>query len=881
MERKFEILKHGATWLRADFHLHTNKDKEFQYSDDENEFIKKYIDRLKEEQIHVGLIANHHKFDSGQFKALWTKALKEEIYLLPGIEFSIKDGGRGIHLLIAFDDDWFNNKENNNYIQSFLDNAFYGIQHYNIPPYPNSKYDLADTVEKLDEIGKDYFIIMAHIDENNGMCVELTGRNFENFVQQPGFKKSVLALQKCRNQNQLKRLKQLIPPGDFPALVEGSDCKHLNEVGKAHQIHHDTKKTFIKLGEYNFEAIKFALRNHRYRVTNNHIPESKNTFIKSMRFIPGSAGNFNGELYFNQNANNFIGIRGSGKSSIVEVIRYVLGKHPYQDEKYKNLLIERTLGSGGKVEMRICCKTGVEYQISKILGEKEVISQDENYLDNVTIEKLLENDKIVYFGQKDLSYRNEDFNERLFQSLIGEKLQDIQKRISEKQAEIKQTLFELDKHKDLKEKLNEFIEEKSTLEHKLALFKEKEIDKKLEKQVNFKKDLAQIAETEKWINQLINDLKELVDKHEHEFDYHRKYESKENQAIFQLIAEEINQLERFFDSLKQTMEKFRLSGEKIKEQKIKLTKKYDELLEEFARIKREINEPALKADDFINFSDRLRIVELKINEARKGIEKRDFYKKQLTKQLKELKDLWHEEFKIWSNEAEKINSQNLSIKIFVKFKENKDKFDEFLKAMLKGQNIVEVNRRKITKQYNDCIEIYQDLENNSGEIFNILSGGNQFINFRDRFYSNLFDFLIYRPEDKIIITYKDKDLKYHSAGQRASAIILFLLTQEENDIVIIDQPEDDLDNQSIYEEVIKVLLQLKNKTQFIFATHSPNIVVLGDSEQIFSCNYSEDKISISQGGIDSIEMQKTIISVMEGGQDAFNKRREIYGLWKH
>ena len=81
--------------------------------------------------------------------------------------------------------------------------------------------------------------------------------------------------------------------------------------------------------------------------------------------------------------------------------------------------------------------------------------------------------------------------------------------------------------------------------------------------------------------------------------------------------------------------------------------------------------------------------------------------------------------------------------------------------------------------------------------------------------------------------------------------------------------------------MIKVLLQLKNKTQFIFATHSPNVVVLGDSEQIFSCNYSEDKLYIEQGGIDNIEMQKTIISVMEGGQDAFNKRREIYGLWKH
>jgi len=881
MERRFDVFKYGATWLRADFHLHTNKDKEFQYSEEKNEFIKKFIARLKEENICVGLIANHNKFDLGQFKAIRARATKEEIYLLPGFEFSLKDGSRGIHILIAFDDDWFINKEDCNYLQSFLDNAFYGMSNYDVPPYPNSRYDLAETVQKLDEIGKDYFIIMAHIDEKNGLCVELTGRNFENFVQQPGFKKSVLALQKCRNQSNLNRLKQLIPTDNFPALVEGSDCKKLDEVGQAHHVHQNPKKTFINLSDYNFETIKFALKNHKNRVISDSIPKHKNTYIKSIRFIPGSEGNFDGELHFNKNANNFIGIRGSGKSSIVEVIRYVLGKKPYQDEKYKNLLVERTLGSGGKVEMELICKTGIEYDISKILGEKEVISQNGNYLENVSLDNLLEEDKIVYFGQKDLSYRDEDFNERLFQNLIGEKVKDIQTLISAKKAEIRQTLFELEKHKDLKEKLNEYIEEKSTLEHKLALFKEKEIDKKLEIQVNYKKDIAQIAETETWINQLIYDLKELVEKHEHEFDYHRKYQSKENQPIFQLIIDEINRMEGYFNSIKQIIEKFTSSGKKITKQKNELSKKYNELIEEFARIKREINEPALRADDFINFSDRLRIVELKINEAGKAIEKRDFHKNQLSKQLKGLKDLWHDEFKILNAEAVKINSQNLLIKIFVTFKEHKDKFDEFLKAMMKGQNIVEVNRRKIAKQYNDCIEICQDLENNAGEILNILSGGNQLANFKDRFHSNLFEFLTYRPEDRIIITFKNKDLISHSAGQRASAIILFLLTQEENDIIIIDQPEDDLDNQSIYEEVIKILLRLKNKTQFIFATHSPNIVVLGDSEQIFSCNYSEDKIYIEEGGIDSIEMQKTIISVMEGGQDAFNKRKEIYSLWKH
>lgn len=76
----------------------------------------------------------------------------------------------------------------------------------------------------------------------------------------------------------------------------------------------------------------------------------------------------------------------------------------------------------------------------------------------------------------------------------------------------------------------------------------------------------------------------------------------------------------------------------------------------------------------------------------------------------------------------------------------------------------------------------------------------------------------------------------------ASALILFVLSQRENDVIIIDQPEDDLDNQTIYEDVIKLVRKLKPRTQFIFATHNPNIPVLGDAEQVVARSYTDDAI---------------------------------------
>ncbi len=107
-----------------------------------------------------------------------------------------------------------------------------------------------------------------------------------------------------------------------------------------------------------------------------------------------------------------------------------------------------------------------------------------------------------------------------------------------------------------------------------------------------------------------------------------------------------------------------------------------------------------------------------------------------------------------------------------------------------------------------------------------------------------------------------------------------MLARQQDDIIIIDQPEDDIDNQSIYQDIIRELNRLKGKTQFIFATHNPNIPVLGECEQVFCCNFEKDEIEIKNGSIDSIDVQNTIIEIMEGGKEAFFQRKRKYNEWK-
>jgi chromosome segregation protein len=138
----------------------------------------------------------------------------------------------------------------------------------------------------------------------------------------------------------------------------------------------------------------------------------------------------------------------------------------------------------------------------------------------------------------------------------------------------------------------------------------------------------------------------------------------------------------------------------------------------------------------------------------------------------------------------------------------------------------------------------------------------------------------FRIPDKVTILYHEKPLGDHSLGQRATALIIFLLTQANFDCIILDQPEDDLDNQTIYEDVIRLVLELKGKRQMIFATHNANIPVLGDAEQIIRCGFEGAKIATVTGSIDSEQMQHEVITVMEGGAEAFARRKRIYERWK-
>lgn len=120
-----------------------------------------------------------------------------------------------------------------------------------------------------------------------------------------------------------------------------------------------------------------------------------------------------------------------------------------------------------------------------------------------------------------------------------------------------------------------------------------------------------------------------------------------------------------------------------------------------------------------------------------------------------------------------------------------------------------------------------------------------------------------------------------SAGQQATALLRVLLNQVGPPLVI-DQPEEDLDNQVIL-EIVQEVWQAKKRRQIIFSSHNANIVVNGDADLVICCDYrtagdhSGGRIK-NVGAIDIDEIKKEITIVMEGGRDAFRLRKDKYGF---
>jgi len=131
------------------------------------------------------------------------------------------------------------------------------------------------------------------------------------------------------------------------------------------------------------------------------------------------------------------------------------------------------------------------------------------------------------------------------------------------------------------------------------------------------------------------------------------------------------------------------------------------------------------------------------------------------------------------------------------------------------------------------------------------------------------------------LTYAGQEIGQLSPGERGLLLLVFYLLVDKDDIpIVIDQPEENLDNQTIYKVLVKCIKRAKERRQVIMVTHNPNLVVVCDAEQIVyaSCDKAASRFEYEAGAIERDEIKSRVVQILEGTEPAFKNRQLKYRL---
>jgi hypothetical protein len=168
---------------------------------------------------------------------------------------------------------------------------------------------------------------------------------------------------------------------------------------------------------------------------------------------------------------------------------------------------------------------------------------------------------------------------------------------------------------------------------------------------------------------------------------------------------------------------------------------------------------------------------------------------------------------------------------------------------------------------NELSPFYDELKKHIGDNFE------QWQTLRTKRIQDAIDITLYRTDGTRAGSLLDNGL---SDGQKNTAILTLLFTQV-NGPIIIDQPEDELDSDFIYNELVPIIRKMKNKRQIILVSHNANLPVNGDAELIYALKTDVGKGKLrTEGGLDNPHVKKAILDIMEGSAEAFKRRSEKY-----
>lgn len=911
----------GSKWWKFDFHTHTPKSDDYGRGDESLKGIapEEWLQKVMEAELDCVVVTDHNA--GGWIDVL--KAKKKEIRdrdsrpewfreltIFPGVEITVADSSSRVHLLAVFDPGCDSQK-----VTGVLGSC--GITAgFGDDKQTSSTTGFIETARKITDAGG--IAIPAHIDGSKGLLEGVTSLT-------PELEKSlnsVSAAEFCNlhkfDQAELS-LKKAI---DRLAKLAGSDAHKPSDIGK--------HSSWLKMSRPSIEGLRLALLDHEFCVKNqsgnpNHLPDiflSKLT-IKFMRHcgrIPNQP--FTAQLH--PHFNSVIGGRGTGKSTILEAIRIVSRRDnelkPFEkldkelakflrdqrgSEKDRGVMLNDT-----EIVMEVH-RRGKDYRLHwRFDGQGAVLEeQSESSWKEVEMGDLKERFPISIYSQKqinelalnprgllDVVDRSPEVDRAEWKThWEGVKSQFLQLR--ERQREL---LRQLAGEQQIRAKLQD-------VENDLKQYEEKghgEILKQYQKRSQQKNSLP----TDLVFNELsagIRDLAtsaELSDFPSHLFD-DKDETTSEIKTVHEWTAQELNKVSVALGALAETVDQLKSQRNKQIEssqwfQSVQSSiNAYNGLVSEYEEKKSQLSISLY--GEWVQQRNQLQQQLHKLESVRKDNESTQ---KQIAETLQKLLDLREELLEKRRTFLNKVIGTSAFVRMeLVQFGDVSTLEDDYrtLLNLDEGRFISSICDRDSGQgiiwdffKWEESKTPESDLPNVITDIksktFNIAKGqesGNHgtFDNRLKGLYKTqpaIFDQLdAWWPEDLLRVKYsreptsgKFDDLEKGSAGQKAAAILAFLLSHG-SEPLIIDQPEDDLDNALIYDLIVKQIHENKDRRQLIIVTHNPNIVVNGDAELVHVLKFENGQVQTDQqGGLEEASIRDAICSIMEGGRIAFDKR---------
>jgi len=891
---EINLFDHGADWIKCDLHLHSPLVENFtlpssvnlNFDSDLDNLIDLYISQLKKTEIKLCAITDYQQIRPEWFINFQKKSYENGIYVFPGVELSI-NYGKGLHILLLFPYDEDINGIND-YIKA-LD------QKPNEPLIINKRKhrDISlreDLKVVLDKIKKEFnwLIIFPHLNEKNGLLSSFQPKEAAEFLKYADAIEFIddREIQKIIDTNVLE--KSFL--GNF-AIIENSDPKSIDQIGSK-QRGDKIRSTYIKLSSVSINSLRIAFQDPSLRIKLYEKPEELGDKIESIE-ISGSKFLKNVKLNFNSNLNCLIGGRGVGKSAIIESIRYCLNLPFYADQSFKEEFVQNVVGSGGKITVRFFKCYGdrkIHYTVSRIIGQQPFVEGK-----NILPDELFEENLPILLGQKELYVlsNNQEFQRKLVDQLIGD---DIKRRKIEFGKKLNLLKENAAKLLNLQEKLlqkEDYEQRLNKINEQIKIFEDLGVAQKLKKLTLLTKDSSilntAISKFKSSKDVLINQYNDLILEINNAKNILAKGESPEKQ----LLSNASNILSEYKEYLENQLKDFSYKSADI-EKKLDIilsdwNKSFEICRNESEEIKKELSAKDLSPDEYEKLIQEKVQLEPLLKEYDKLERQKQILESERELLKKELQKERHNLFEFRRKRIEEINKKLAGRVILeVSYQLDKNEFKDKLGSLLYGSKVSEdaiskiIDNERITI---DGIELSNAVAQGAEELkakFQLTDAMSKRIVewFNDK--SKLYQLELFFPEDLITIKLKVgedyKPFEKLSDGQKATALLILLFSQEKR-ILIIDQPEEDLDNRFIYDDIIVMLREMKGKRQLIFATHNANIPVLGDSEQVFVLDVEADHCNIrNSGSIDKLSIAEEVKKIMEGGEEAFKKRIQKYGV---